>query len=81
MRKILFFLSLSVSGCLSPNNAPISKLYVIDTDHRICSERFINDKRTLSSRWVADHPIEFCDGVVGLSAKEFMDLRTYMKGN
>lgn len=72
---------LMMVGCLNVNDAPISTLYVIDTDNHICSKRIITDKSTLASRWVEDMPIEKCDGVVGLSAKEFMNLRTYMKGN
>lgn len=81
MRKMICLVSLLLSGCLNINDAPISKLYVIDTDHNVCSERIITDKKTLSSRRIADHPLDFCDGVVGLSAKEFMNLRTFLKGN
>lgn len=61
-------------------NAPISQLYVVDNQNKVCSRRVITDKQTLASRWVEDLPLEFCDGIIGLSAKEFLDLRTYLKG-
>lgn len=81
---VLFFwllIVLMMLGCKSLNDAPISTLYVIDIQNRVCSKRIITNKNTLASQWVEDMPIEKCDGIVGLSAKEFMNLRTYMKGN
>ena len=65
-------------GCQSLENAPVTHLYVLDIDHMICSKRQIVDKKTLSSVWVEDLPLEKCDGAVGLDAKEFSDLRTYL---
>lgn len=81
--KILFITSLLLFtlGCRTLDNAPITHLYVVDTDHHVCSKREITDKKTLASRWVEDMPLEACDGVVGLDAKEFRDLRTYLKDN
>lgn len=61
-------------------NAPITKLYVIDIEHQVCSEREITDKDTLASRFVRDLPLKNCDGNISLTAKEFLDLRTYLKG-
>lgn len=77
----LIAISFFLVGCKTLNDAPITHLYVIDLDHAICSKRIITDKNTLSSRWVEDMPIEKCDGVVGLNAREFLNLRTYLKGN
>ena len=61
--------------------APINYLYDIDIQNGVCAKRVITDKNTLASRWVKDMPLEACDGYVALSAKEFLDLRTYLKGN
>jgi hypothetical protein len=60
--------------------APINHLYVLDLQNSVCSKRVITDKNTLASRWVEDMPLQSCDGFVALSAKEFLDLRTYLKG-
>lgn len=82
MLKTIFLVSLLfLSGCKTLNNAPISELFVIDTDNGVCSRRQITDKTTLSSKWVEDMELHNCDGIIGLSPKEFRDLRTYMKGN
>ena len=62
-------------------DAPITHLYVIDLQKGVCSKRVITDKNTLASRRVEDLPLEKCDGLIGLEAKEFLDLRTYLKGN
>ena len=70
-----------LSGCLTMKNAPITHLYVIDLQNGVCSKRVITDKNTLASRRVEDLPLEKCDGLIGLEAKEFLDLRTYLKGN
>jgi hypothetical protein len=61
-------------------SAPITKLYVVDVTNNICAERVITDKKTLASRQIARHPLEFCNGNVSLKMKEFLDLRTYLKG-
>jgi hypothetical protein len=61
------------------DKVPINNLYVIDTDHGVCSKRRITDKKTLASVWEADLPIDACDGNVSIKAKEFLDLRTYLK--
>lgn len=61
-------------------NAPISHLYVLDLQNGVCSKRVITNKETLASRYVQDMPLETCDGYIALSAKEFLDLRTYLKG-
>lgn len=81
MRFYLSLISLSLSGCLTMQNAPISKLYVVDTKNGKCAERVITDKYSLASRWVQDLPLESCNGNISLTAKEFLDLRTYLKGN
>lgn len=60
--------------------APISHLYVVDNQNGVCSKRVITDKNTLASRPVEELPLEACDGIIGLSAQEFLDLRTYLKG-
>ena len=78
--NILIWTAAVLIGCRALNDAPISHLYVIDTDHQVCSKRIIVDKNTLASKWVEDMPIEKCDGIVGLSAQEFLNLRTFMKG-
>lgn len=75
---VLFVLILSV-GCKSINSAPISKLYVLDLDNDVCSTREITDKKTLSSKRIAEGPAEDCDGIIGLSPEEFSNLRTYMR--
>lgn len=80
MRFFLSLISLSLSGCLTMQNAPITKLYVVDTKNGKCGERVITNKETLASRWVQDLPLEQCNGHVSLTAKEFLDLRTYLKG-
>lgn len=81
MLRTIFCLSLALVGCRTINDAPITMLYVVDTDHGVCSKRAITNKSTLASKWVADLPLELCDGNIGLSAKEFLNLRTYMKEN
>ena len=75
---IILVLFISV-GCKSINNAPISKLYVLDLDNNVCSTRQITDKKTLSSKRIAEGPASDCDGVIGLSPEEFSNLRTYMR--
>lgn len=67
-------------GCLTMQNAPISHLYVIDVQNNICSKRVITNKSSLASKWVEDLPLEACDGNVSLTAKEFLDLKTYLRG-
>lgn len=75
---ILAALLISV-GCKSINNAPVSKLYVLDLDNNVCSVRQITDKKTLSSKRISEGPAQDCDGIIGLSPEEFLNLRTYMK--
>lgn len=75
---ILLVLLVSV-GCKSINDAPISKLYVLDLDNNVCSTRQITDKKTLSSKRIAEGPAQDCDGVIGLSPEEFSNLRTFMR--
>lgn len=77
---ILLVLLISV-GCKSINDAPISKLYVLDLDNNVCSTRQITDKKTLSSKRIAEGPAQDCDGIIGLSPEEFLNLRTYMKSH
>lgn len=80
MLKTICCLSLLFVGCKSINDAPITHLYVVDTDNGVCSERIIKDKKTLSSQWVQDLPLDKCDGMIGLTSEEFLNLRTYLKG-
>lgn len=70
----------SVTGCKALNNMPLTHLYVIDTDHGICSKRKITDKATLASVWVEDMPIENCDGQVSVTPEEFAKLRVFLRG-
>lgn len=81
MLRTICLISLIITGCKTVNDAPITTLYVVDTDHNVCSKRTITDKSTLASKWVADLPLEMCDGTIGLSSREFLNLRTYMKEN
>lgn len=76
---ILAVLFLSV-GCLKMDQAPITHLYVVDVQNNVCAKRIITDKKTLSSRWVEDMPLEACDGAVGLSMQEYLNLRTFIRG-
>lgn len=76
---ILVVLLVSV-GCLKMQDAPISHLYVVDVQNNVCAQRVITDKKTLASRWVADLPLEACDGNVSLTMEEFLNLRTFIKG-
>lgn len=78
---ILISLLISLSGCKSINDAPIKYVYVVDTDHDVCSQRLVTDKTNLGSKWVQDLPLSYCDGVIGLTHNDFLNLRTYMKGN
>ena len=82
MLRTMLYLSLaSLAGCKTVNDAPISTLYVIDVQHQVCSVRKITDKNTLATRWIEDRPLWSCDGSVGLSMQEYLNLRTYMRGN
>ena len=76
---VLAVLFLSV-GCLKMSEAPITHLYVVDVQNNVCAKRIITDKKTLSSRWVEDMPLEACDGAVGLSMQEYLNLRTFIRG-
>lgn len=76
---ILAALLISV-GCLKMDKAPISHLYVIDYQNNVCAQRVITDKKTLSSRHVADLPLEACDGNVSLTMEEYLNLRTFIRG-
>ena len=76
---ILAALLLSV-GCLKMDKAPITHLYVVDYQNNVCAQRLITDKKTLSSRHIADLPLEACDGNVSLTMEEFLNLRTFIKG-
>lgn len=80
MTYILAILLFSLSGCKAMNNAPISHIYVIDTTNGVCSKRIILDKKRLTTRFVEDLPIEACDGFVSLTAQEYLDLRTFIRG-
>lgn len=81
MLKTIFWVSfLFLVGCKSLNNAPIKHLYVIDLDNGVCSKRIVTDKATLASKWLEDMPVDQCDGVIGMKAEEFLNLRTYLKG-
>lgn len=79
MTYVLAVLLFSLSGCRSMQQAPISHLYVIDTQHNVCSKRVITNKQTLASKWVEDLPLEACDGNISLEPREFIDLRTFLK--
>jgi len=46
-------------------------LYVIDTDHGICSKRQITNRNTWQSRWVEDLPLEACDGFIAITPEDF----------
>ena len=74
---LVLFLS---TGCLKMAEAPITHLYIIDTQNSICSQRVITDKNSLSSKWVADLPLESCDGNVSLTMEEYLNLRTFLRG-
>ncbi len=76
---ILAVLLVSV-GCLKMSEAPITHLYVVDVQNGVCAQRLITDKKTLSSRHIADLPLEACDGNVSLTMEEFLNLRTYIRG-
>mgnify|MGYP006892939585 CR=1 FL=1 len=76
---VLAVLFLSV-GCLKMDQAPITHLYVVDVQNNVCAKRLITDKKTLSSRWVEDMPLEACDGNVSLSMQEYLNLRTFIRG-
>ena len=76
---ILAALLLSV-GCLKMDNAPVTHLYVVDYQNNVCAQRLITDKKTLSSRHIADLPLEACDGNVSLTMEEFLNLRTFIRG-
>ena len=78
-RNILILSLLVLSGCKTLDNAPITHLYVIDTDNGVCSKRVITDKKSLASRRVGDYPLSSCDGIIGLTPKEFSDLRTFLQ--
>lgn len=80
VKLLVVFLFLGLSGCKSLNNAPIKHLYVIDLDNGVCSKRIVTDKATLASKWVEDMPLDQCDGVIGMKAEEFLNLRSYLKG-
>ena len=76
---ILAALLLSV-GCLKMDKAPITHFYVIDYQNNVCAQRLITDKKTLSSRHIADLPLEACDGNVSVTMEEFLNLRTFIRG-
>lgn len=68
MLKTIFFLSiLLLSGC----RYDTEYIYVIDTDHSICSKRKVTNKQTWASRWVEDLPLEACDGNISVTAEDF----------
>lgn len=80
MRKMMFLASLALTGCLT-KEAPVTTLYVVDTQHNVCSIRAITDTSTLASRWVEDKPLTVCDAIVGLNIQEFSKLRIWLKEN
>ncbi len=61
-------------------NAPITKLYVVDIYNQKCSERIIINKNTLASKWIKDLDLVKCNGNISLTSEEFLNLRTYLKG-
>lgn len=68
MLKTIIFLSLLVlAGC----RYDVDYLYVIDTDHNVCSKRKVTNRDTWASRWVEDLPIEACDGFVSITPEDF----------
>ena len=68
MLKTTFFLSLLLfASC----RYDVDYLYVIDTDHAVCSKRKVTNRDTWASRWVEDLPLEACDGNVSVTAEDF----------
>lgn len=81
MLKMIFFLSFMIilAGCLEIKDIPITHVYVVDTDNGVCSKRKVTDKKTLASIRVEDLPLSACDGNISVTAKEFLDTRTWLK--
>ena len=59
--------------------APIEYIYVLDIRHGVCSQFKVTNKRTLQAKRVAEYDIPVCDGFVGLTAQDFLNLKTYIK--
>lgn len=71
MLKTICFLSfLTLAACYYD----VDYIYVIDTDHGICSKREVTNRNTLASRWIADLPLEACDGNISVTAEDFVRL-------
>lgn len=70
-------------GCKSTEevlrDAPIEYIYVLDIRHGVCSQFKVINKRTLQAKRVAEYDIPVCDGFVGLTAQDFLNLKTYIK--
>lgn len=79
MKTICLVSFLLLTGCKAMKDAPISHLYIPDLENQVCAKRAITDKSTLASIWVEDLPLVECDGVIGLDAEEFLNLRTFLK--
>lgn len=69
--KMICIASLLLGGCLTN----VQYIYIIDTDNQVCSQRKITNKNTYASKWVADFPLEYCDGNVSITAEDFAKFR------
>lgn len=78
MLRMIALTSILLTGCLQ-SEPPITTLYVVDTQHQICSIREITDSKLMTSKWIEDKPLTACDGVVGLSMLEFLKLKAWLK--
>lgn len=70
-------------GCKSTEEvlkeAPVEYIYVLDIRNGVCSQFKVINKRTLQAKRVAEYDIPVCDGFVGLTAQDFLNLKTYIK--
>ena len=71
MLRTIFYLSfIFLASCIYD----VDHIYVLDTDHGVCSKRAVTNKKTLSSRWVEDLPLDACDGNISVTAEDFVRL-------
>ena len=71
MLRTIFYLSfIFLASCIYD----VDHIYVLDTAHGVCSKHAVTNKKTLSSRWVEDLPLDAGDGNISVTAEDFVRL-------
>lgn len=79
VRVTCLTISLFLLACSGAPKPPDVKPHDIDLVHKVCGEFKIVNYEQLKFEWVADHPIEKCDGYFAFSAEDMVKIKNYIK--